>query len=125
MLRILLVTIPLLAIGVAGLLLPGAPRAYACIINPDYNPVREAQAVVYGRIESFVHDPAQPVTAADPTILTVTVEQTLKGDALPSPLEVHTTVPLPNTPLMCPQFNRERLAGRQAVLALSKTDGEA
>lgn len=96
----------------------GPRAALACSGSPLYNPLQGADAVAYGHFDRIAHDSAYPVVSYDPSLLTIGVDRTLVGEPLPGFIEVHADVPLPNAPIMCPQFDREDLVGRHAVVAL-------
>ena len=116
--RFLLLTVPIAAIAFAATLAAAPRAALACSSDPLYNPLKGADAVVYGHFDRIAHDSARPSAPYDPSLLTIGVDRTLVGDPLPAFIEAHADVPLPNAPIMCPQFDREQLVGRHAVIAL-------
>lgn len=113
-----------LAGGMAAVSFVRAPTVYACSIDPNYDPTAGAVAIIYGRFDRIAHDPAFPESPSDPSLLTIFVERNLAGTPQPQWIEARTDVPLPKTPLMCPQFDRQALIGRYAVIALyANSDG--
>ena len=122
--RYVLMLVPLIAIGLGAVLFQPARPAFACTTDPAFNPLRGADAVVYGHFDRVAHDWDRPESAQDPSILTLAVDRTLKGEPFPGFIEVHADIPLPGTKAMCPQFDRATLIGRQAVIVLYRgSDG--
>ena len=116
--RFLFLAVPVAAIAFAATFAAAPRAALACSGDPLYNPLKGAGAVVYGHFDRIAHDSARPEEPYDPSLLTIGIDRTLVGDALPAFIEAHADVPLPNAPIMCPQFDREELVGRHAVVVL-------
>ena len=116
--RFLFLAVPAAAVALAASLALPPSAALACSGDPAYNPLKGADAAVYGHFDRIAHDSARPSAPYDPSLLTIGVERTLVGDPLPAFIEAHADVPLPKVPTMCPQFDRENLVGRYAVIAL-------
>ncbi len=116
--RFLVVLIPLLASVAAGPVLLEPHRAFACTIDPTYDPLRGADAVIYGHVDRIAHDWERAAAPYDPSILTIAIGKVLQGDQLPEFIEVHADVPLPNAPTMCPQFDRANLIARSGVFVI-------
>ena len=116
--RFLFLAVPAAAVALAASLAIAPHAALACSGDPTYNPLKGADAAVYGHFDRIAHDGARPSAPYDPSLLTIGVERTLVGDPLGAFIEAHADVPLPKVPTMCPQFDRENLVGRHAVIAL-------
>lgn len=116
--RLLLLFLPLFAAVVAGSIVVEPQTAFACTTDPTYNPLRGADAVVYGHVDRIAHDWDRPEAPYDPSILTIAVERTLQGGAFPEFIEAHADVPLPDSQVMCPQLDRSKLIGRSGVFVL-------
>jgi len=116
--RLLVLLAPILVAAFAGAVFLSPHTAFGCTLDPAYNPLRGADAVVYGHVDRIAHDPARPEAPNDPSVLTIAVDRTLQGGPLPEFVEAHADIPLPNTPIMCPQLDRTKLIGRPGVFVL-------
>lgn len=108
----------MLAGALGGLLFFEPQTASACTLDPTYNPLRGADAVIYGHVDRIAHDWDRAEAPYDPSILTIAVERTLQGGDLPAFIEAHADVPLPESQIMCPQLDRSKLIGRSGVFVL-------
>lgn len=54
--------------------------AYACSAGPDFDPVAESDVIVGGRITAWERLPTQAGSPFTPILLTMTVDQPIKGD---------------------------------------------
>lgn len=81
--------IPLAALAIAGLLLPtGAPPAYACSVDPDFDLVAESDAIVGGRFTGWeIAGATDPSSLWVPVRVHMRVDRVFKGD-VPSEIDI-------------------------------------
>lgn len=120
--KLFLVLAFVLGSGVAAIASLGAKPAFACQIDPNWDPVTNADLIVYGRPLGYGTAPASRAASVSSVDFKFAVRQVLKGTADSDIIVASTELPPSGTPVMCPQFDRDAFSERPGVFAFERDD---